>query len=177
MRFSLVALAAVLALGGCSQKGAFDLFTMDEAHERSVEQLRTASIVKSMETKAIVSAVYLNPVYPGQYRDGEYFMAAFYFEKRNQDVKKWSLEDHGYTLTLNVADVDPKTKKPVTRSLIPVSMEEIKENDPRRSLIPIQNNWNRYFLIRFDPVNGPGLALRLENNQTGTAVLNYQKSE
>jgi len=162
MKFSWIALTAVLAFSGCAQKGAFDLFKMDEAHERSVEQMRTASIIQSFETKAIVSSVYLNPVYPDQYKDGEYFVGAFYFDKHNMDVKKWSLEDFGYTLTLNGKS--------------PVSMEEIEDNDPRRTLIPIQNNWNRYYLIRFESVTAPAsLALRLENNQTGSAVLNYRK--
>jgi hypothetical protein len=163
MRFSFIALAAMLALSGCSQKGAFGLFTMDEAHERAVEQLRSDRIVLSMETKAILTAVYLNPVYPEEYKDGEYFIGAFYFDKRNLDVKKWTLADHGYTLRLN--------------GTAPVSMEEIKEKDPRRTLIPVQNNWYRYYLIRFDTVSAPNLSLRLENNQTGSVVLSYQKAQ
>lgn len=163
MRFSLIALAAILALSGCSQKGAFGLFTMDEAHERAVEQLRSDRIVLSMETKAILTAVYLNPVYPEDYKDGEYFIGAFYFDKRNLDVKKWTLDDHGYTLSLN--------------GTAPVSMEEIKEKDPRRTLIPVQNNWYRYYLIHFDTVSTPNLSLRLENNQTGSVVLSYQKAQ
>ncbi len=161
MRFSIVALAALLSLGGCADKSAFDLFKMDEAHERAVENMRSGTIVKSLETKAIVSAVYLNPVYPGDYQDGEYFISAIYFEKRNLETKKWTLQDYGYTLTLNGAE--------------PLSMEEIKENDPRRTLIPVQNKWNRYYLIRFAPVASSSLALRLENNQTGSVVLSYPK--
>ncbi len=163
MRFSVIALTSALLLGGCSQKGAFDLFTFDEAHERAIEQMRTASIVQSLETKAIVSAVYLNPIHPETYKEGEFFVGAFYFEKRNGlDSAKWSFEDHGYTLTLNGS--------------LPTSLEELKENDPRRRLIPIQNSWNRYFLIRFDPVTESSLALKLENNQTGSAVLGYRKA-
>ena len=161
MRFSLIAIAGMLMLGGCADKGAFDMFKMDTAHERAVEQMRTGTIVQSFETKAILSAVYLNPVYPGEYKDGEYFIAALYFEKRNLDTKKWDLEKYGYTLTLNGA--------------APVSMEEIQEKDPRRALIPIQNNWNRYYLIRFEPVQGSALALKLENDQTGSVVLDYPK--
>lgn len=161
MRFSGLVLSALLMFSGCSQKGAFDLFKMDDNHERAVEQLRTGSIVKSLETRAIFSSVYLNPIYPDQYKDGEYFVGAFYFDKGNLDVRKWDLETYGYELSMN-------GKK---ASLF----EELKSNDPRRTLIPIKNNWNRYYLIRFEPSTSTSLALKLENNQTGKVVLNYQK--
>ena len=45
MRFSMLSLIALLTMSGCADKGAFDLFKMDAAHERSVEELRTGSIV------------------------------------------------------------------------------------------------------------------------------------
>lgn len=161
MRFSLLAGAALLMFGGCASKSALDMFKMDAAHERSVEQLRSGTIIQSFETKAIVSSVYLNPIHPETYKDGEYFVGAFYFEKRILDVRQWDLKSHGYTLTLN--------------NKAPTLFEELKEKDPRRLYIPVQNKWNKYYLIRFDSVTEPSLALRLENNQTGSVVLNYQK--
>jgi len=162
MRISLIAIAGLLMFGGCADKGAFDMFRMDETHERSVEQMRSGTIIQSFETKAIISALYLNPVYPKQYKDGEYFVAAIYFEKpQNLETKKWDIKEYGYSLTLNGAS--------------PAQMEEIKENDPRRALIPVQNKWNRYYFIRFEPAGESSLMLRLESNQTGSVVLNYPK--
>ena len=161
MRFSWIAMAALLAFSGCSQKGAFDLFKMDASHERAVEQLRTGAIVLSLETKAILSTLYLNPIDPDQYKDGEYFIAAVYFERDNRDIRKWDLNTYGYTLTLN-------GKKATI-------LEELDQSDPRRTLIPVQNNWNKYFFIRFDSVADSSLALQLENNRTGKVVLKYQK--
>ena len=163
MRFSILALIALVGFSGCAQKGTFDMFKMDEAHERAVEQLRTGAIVQSFETKALISAVYLNPIYPEKYSEGEYFVGAFYFEHDNRDLKKWDLYTHGYTLTLN------REKATV--------IEELEEADPRRSLIPVQNNWNKYYFIRFDSVPEGVLTLLLENNQTGRVVLSYQKGK
>lgn len=163
MRFLSMAMIALIGFSGCAQKGTFDLFKMDEAHERAVEQLRTGAIIQSFETKALVSAIYLNPIDPQTYKDGEYFVGAVYFEKVNQDVKKWDLYTHGYTLTLNGAK--------------PTLLEELKENDPRRALIPVQNNWNKYYFIRFDSVPEGALTLLLENNQTGSVALSYQKGK
>ncbi len=161
MRFSLIAVAGLLIFGGCSGKGAFDMFRMDEAHERSVEQMRTGTIIQSFETKAIISAVYLNPVYPDTYQDGDYFIAAIYFDKGNLETKKWDLKEHGYSLTLN--------------DKAPASMEELRESDPRRALIPVRNNWNKYYFIRFEPGQEDLLTLKLANDQTGSVALSYPK--
>lgn len=163
MRFSLLSFVALLTMSGCAQKGAFDLFKMDATHERSVEQLRTGSIVLSLETKAIVSAIYLNPVYPEQYKEGESFIVAIYFENDMRSVKKREIKDIGYRLTLNGKE--------------PVEMEELAEKDLRRELIPVRNTWNRFYLVKYNNVSEGVLALGLENNQTGKVVLNYQKGK
>lgn len=163
MRFPVLGLIALLSLSGCADKGAFDLFTMDKAHERSVEQLRTGSIVLSLETKAIISAIYLNPVYPQQYKDGEFFIAAIYFENDMRSVKKRDINDIGYHLTLNGKE--------------PVEIEELKESDVRRQLMPVRNTWNRFYLVKYNNFTEGALTLELENNQTGSVVLNYQKGK
>ena len=163
MRFSVLGLSALLTMSGCADKGAFDLFTMDKAHERSVEQLRTGSIVLSLETKAIISALYLNPVYPEQYKDGESFIVAIYFENDIRSVKKRDFKDIGYSLTLNGKE--------------PLEIEELRETDVRRQLMPVRNTWNRFYLIRYKNFSEGALALGLENNQTGSVVLNYQKGK
>jgi hypothetical protein len=163
MKFSIILLISLIGFSGCTTKGTFDMFTMDEPHQKAVEQLRSAAIVKSFETKALVHTVYLNPIYPENYNDGEYFIGAVYFERDNRDVKKWDLNAHGYTLTLN-------GKKATI-------IEELKESDPRRALIPVQNNWNKYYFIRFDLQPEGVLKLLLENNQTGQVALSYQKGK
>lgn len=161
MRFPWVILSLLMLLSGCSQRGAFDIFKMDEVHERAVEQLRSGTIIQSFETKAIFSALYLNKINPETYKEGEFFIASVYFENDDRSDKKRQLESNGYTLRLN--------GQKATR------IELLGEKDPRRSIIPIHNNWNRYYLIRFDSLQGSTLALRLENNQTGQVELNYQK--
>ena len=162
MRFSVIAVSALLLFSGCAQKGAFDLFKMDEAHERAVEQLRTDAIVLSFESKAIVSSLYLNKIDPIQYHEGENFILAIYFENDDRSIRVRELESNGYKLTLN-------TKKALR-------IEPMDEKDPRRAMMPIQNNWNRYYFVRFNSeLNSSSLALQLENNQTGKVVLSYQK--
>lgn len=163
MRGVIISFVVLLGLSGCSTKGTFDMFALDEPHQKAVEQLRSGAIVKSFETKALIHTVYLNPIYPEKYNDGEYFIGAVYFERDNRDVKKWDLNAHGYTVTLNGNK--------------PTLIEELKESDPRRALIPVQNNWNKYYFIRFDLQSEGALTLLLENNQTGQVALSYQKGK
>lgn len=161
MRFSLITLSALLLFSGCSQKGAFGLFKMDEAQERAVEESRSGTIVQSFETKVIFSSLYLNKIDPKTYKDGEYFIAALYFENDNRAIRNLDIAEYGYHLTLNGQS--------------PTSIEPLDDKDPRRRLMPTQNSWNRYYFIRFDSAPQIALALQLENNQTGSVVLNYRK--
>lgn len=161
MRFSVIALSALLGFSGCSQKGAFDLFKMDMAQERAVEELRSGTILMSLETKAIFSSLYLNKIDPLTYKEGEYFIVSLYFGKDNRSIKNLKIEEYGYHITLN--------------GKAPTIMEPLDEKDRRRMMMPVQNKWNRYYLIRFDLAPEHSLALQLENNQTGSVVLNYQK--
>lgn len=163
MRFYMLSLIALFTMSGCADRGAFDLFKMDAAHERSVEQLRTGSILLSLETKAIISALYLNPVYPDDYKDAESFIVTLYFEHDIRSVKERNIHDIGYRLTLNGKE--------------PLEMEELPEKDLRRNLIPVRNTWNRFYLVKYSNFREGALALVLENNQTGKVVLNYQKGK
>lgn len=161
LRISGLAFLALVTLSGCSQKGAFDMFKMDTIHENAIEQLRSGTILLSLETKAIISTLYLNKIDPSTYHDGEYFVAAVYFQNDDISDKNRTIESDGYLLTLN--------------GKVPVSVERLDERDPRRQLMPVQNNWNRYYLIRFAQEQGEALSLRFEKNQTGSVELNYSK--
>lgn len=161
MRFSWIALSALLAFSGCAQKGTFDLFKIDKTHEQAVEQLRSGAIVLSLETKAIVSSLYLNNTDPEHYNEGENFVVSVYFQNDDKGYKVRELESNGYHISLNGKNA--------------TLIEPLGPKDPRRLLMPVQNNWNRYYYVKFDSADNTSLALRLENNQTGSVVLNYQK--
>lgn len=161
LRISGLAFLALVALSGCSQKGAFDMFKMDTVHEKAIEQLRSGTILLSMETKAIISTLYLNKIDPSAYRDGEYFVAAVYFQNDDIRDRNRTIQSDGYTLTMN--------------GKAPESVRLLEERDPLRQLMPVQNNWNRYYLIRFAQEKGEALSLRFEKNQTGSVELNYSK--
>lgn len=153
-------IAGLITFSGCSGHGPYDLFKIDKHHERSIEQLRSGSILLSLETKAIISSVYLNKINPEKYHNGEYFVVSLYFDKEGR-LSKEGFEANGFRLSLNGKNA--------------VDTQLLAEKGPLRGLMPFQNNWNQYYLIRFDSVQEKSLVLRLEKDQIGSVELGYQK--
>jgi hypothetical protein len=161
MRFLLPIMATLLLFSGCSKTTAFDFFKMDKNYEKAISNLQTGSIAKSFETEAILSSVYLNEVYPKEYNDGEYFFLALYLSDDKRMFFKSDLRDPDYKLTLNgVNFIDGK---------------ELEKSDKLRSLMPINNEWNRYYLIKFETQDRNDLLLQLKNSEDDTIKLHYLK--
>jgi len=159
---TLILIFFLIFTTGCTRTTAFDFFKMDEEHERAVTNMRTGTIVRSFETHAIISAVYLNAVDPEKYSGDEYFFIALYLQEDKRLCYKEGLGDPDYTLTLNGQHF--------------LSGEELKKGDELRSLMPIQNEWNRYYLIRFASSATDELSLALENDRYGKVELAYLKA-
>ncbi len=159
MRIFLSLLTTLFILTGCSRSTAFDPFKMDDEHERAVTNLRTATIVHDSEVKVIISVIYLNKTMPETYKDenGEYFFVALY-QKDNANLMTKNLR-----LTLN--------------NHAPLSIQKIDKEKSLRSFMPIQNEWNNYYLATYLTNANETLLLTFESDQYGSAVLTYQKDE
>lgn len=153
MRTILPLLTATLLLtSGCSTKTAFDAFEMDSKTERTMTNLRTATVKSDGETKAVISTIYLNNTDPARYHGDEYFLVALYLQE----------SDAAFKLLLN-------------DTVEPAAVEELSADDPRCAMFPVKNAWNRYYLVRYPAQSGEQLTLKLENGPTGTGALDYQK--
>jgi len=75
MKHILMSVAILVFLSACSGKNAFSLFDLDEEQELSVASLLSSKL-KSKDGKVygIVSAIYLNDIYPEAYHNNEYFI-------------------------------------------------------------------------------------------------------
>lgn len=154
MRILPYILASLLGISGCVPKTAFDSFTMSSVTERAVVNLQTVTVGNSEGVEAIVSAIYLNAVYPQRYRGGEYFLIAYY--------------DRG--------DENLLERLRLNETVRPTSVEEISESDAMCALVPIRNDWNRYYIVRF-PKQGVTAALNVtfETGRCVTGTLGFQK--
>ncbi len=161
MRNFLILALSILFISGCSRTTAFDFFKMDDNYERAVDNLQTGTIVKSFETKAILSTIYLNRVYPKKYNDCEYFFVAVYLREDIRLYFKDGINNKKYKFTLN-------GEKPLLG-------EELKDDDELRLSMPITSEWNRYYLVKFKKQDSEKLELVLENDESDSVKLIYQK--
>lgn len=158
----IVAIGALLALlSGCTQTTAFDFFTMESAYERAITQMRTATLADESQTKAVVSAVYLNRVEPETYYEGEYFFIALYSKKQCALAEPGSKRP-GFVLTLN------------GKAFIEAS--ELDATHPLRSAMPVRNEWNRYFLVHYAAQETEELVMTLAKEHHGEAKLTFEKT-
>lgn len=188
--------AASILFTACSQTTAFDFFSSDTYYEKALSNMQKVSLMRDMETKALLHAVYLNNVDPHIYAGDEYFYVAMHIIEDAYDPKKHGLKNLDYRLKMikevKTAEVDDRTKAPeyvdsgvqeektVETSITyldPIEAVELDEDDKLRRTMPIRSQWNHYYLVRYKEVNASTLTLSFENDQYGKAQLKFEKEK
>ena len=171
-------LFSALVMLGCSAKkdkcgiressDFVQLFTKDEVYDKSLKNTHKAQLMASFETKALLTATYLNPVFAhrnckkrfkNQMKDGEYFFIGVFITNSEQS----EFNKKGYQLTLN--------------GHLPNDIKLLEENDPLRYEMPMMNNWSTYYKVKFPTIEDDKLSLVFENNRFGKDILHYKKEE
>lgn len=155
--------ALALLLSGCG-RSAFFTFTGSTTYAEALPHTQRAEISDRFESKALVSATYLNAVYPGNrdYADSETFFVGLYIDKDFEGAKA-GLNNPLYTFTLNAIGYE--------------SAEPVAKDDELLKLMPLVNRWSRYYIVRFPKQGGDKLTLRLAHPDTGRqAVLTFSKA-
>ncbi len=174
----ILLLASLLYLGGCATKEEEcsvkehsdfgQLFTKDEIYHTALINTQKAQLMASFETKALLTATYLNPVYlerkcrkklKEKLQDGEYFFVGIYID----NSKSQHFETKGYSLTLNGQD--------------PIEVKALDKDDPLRYEMPMVDNWSHYYLVKFKQTSQKNFSLIFENDRFGRDILNYSKGE
>ena len=174
----LLLLSSLLLVVGCSakkeecdvrEKSDFgQLFTKDEIYHTALINTQKAQLMASFETKALLTATYLNPVFErrnckkrfkNNMEDAEYFFVGVYIE----NSKTHRFNTKGYSLTLN--------------GLKPIEVKELDKDDALRYEMPMVDNWSHYYKVKFkkSPINK--FTLIFENDRFGKDIMNYSKGE
>ena len=164
----ILLLSTVLILGGCSIKensNIAQLFKKDDIYHISLMNTKKAQLIASLETKALLTATYLNPVLEyiesgeasDSARNEEYFFIGVYIT----DSEDHEFNTKGYLLKLN-------GKKPM-------GIQKLEKDDPLRYQMPMINNWSTYYKVKFSKVEGNELKLTFENDRFGMDTLTYSK--
>jgi len=133
-----VAAAALLLLSGCSSKSCKEgIFAPDVIYEKALVNTREAQIVRSLETKASVSATLVNEVFAKKYpyRDGVAIFLGVVTERKVPDDR---FPDF-FHVSLNGEE--------------PLKIEPLHRGDELYELMPSVNRWGHYYLLIFPPSN------------------------
>jgi len=167
--FSLLLLGCASKQDECGLKEHSDfaqLFTKDEIYDISLKNTHKAQLMASFETKALLTATYLNPVFSrrnckkrfkDEMKDGEYFFVGVFIT--NSKSSKFNTK--GYQLRLN--------------GRIPLETKLLDKDDPLLYEMPMMNNWSTYYKVKFPIVSDNKLQLIFENDRFGKDILNYSK--
>ncbi len=192
---NLAALSSILLFTGCAKTTAFDFFSSDTYYEKAVSNMQKASLMRDMETKALLHAVYLNNVDPHIYSGDEYFYVAIHIIEDAYDPKKHGLKNLDYKLKLvdmvpaqdntdliqapgyDAATSEEEVKKNTTVFLDPIEATELDEDHKLRRTMPIRQQWNHFYIVRFNETNASEIKLSFENDQYGKVQLKFQKEK
>ena len=193
---AFTALSATFVFTGCVKTTAFDFFSSDTYYEKAVSNMQKVSLMRDMETKALLHAVYLNNVDPHIYSGDEYFYVAIHIIEDAYDPKRHGLKNLDYRLkmvkNLTPAESDDLTKVPgydneeITegpeekKSVVlmdPIEATELDEEHKLRRTMPIRQQWNHFYIVRYNEVNASELTLSFENDQYGKVQLKFQKEK
>ena len=175
----ILLLISLILVSGCSVKkdkcglredsNFAQLFTKDEIYDKSLTNTHKAQLMASFETKALLTATYLNPVFAqrnckkrfkNQMKDGEYFFVGIFITNTDKESK---FNEKGYRLTLN--------------GKLPTDIKLLEKDDPLRYEMPMMNNWSTYYKVKFPAMKIKELTLIFENGRFGKDILKYSKEE
>jgi len=163
MKSFLIILIYLFFLIGCSDKNAFTKFNMTTAQELTASSLQSSKIKLADKVDGIVSVVYLNEVYPHRYFTNEYFFVYLYLKNKKELYNPVSLEDVDLVLKLN--------------DKLPIKIKKLPYANEFSNLINTKSKWNRYYLVAFKKEKSNKLSIVLENGQSSSDPLVYQKGE
>ena len=160
----LISLTILALLAGCSSKNAFTKFKMSKDQELSVSSLLSSKIKsKDGNIDGVVSAIYLNEIYPESYNNNEYFFVYLFLKNKKEmhDPKEFDKLELG--LRLN--------------GKLPIKIKQLPHNNKFSHLTFIKSDWNKYYIVAFEKQNKSSINLVLESGQSSSDQLRYQKGK
>lgn len=160
-------ICAIFVLSGCHHYNAMEMFKKDDSYEKAVLHTKSGQIVSSLETKAKITVTYLNPIYPNEYSDRDYFFVGVYIPNDYDSADKRGLMNPDFKLLIKKeVDMAPSKITEITK----------KENDPLYKKMPLTDEWSRYYVVSFEKTKGDKtVLLTLKNISGGETVLSFQR--
>ncbi len=166
----ILLLSILLILTACGTKeraNISQLFKKDEIYHTSLLNTQKGQLIASFETKALLTATYLNPVFKKNAHKnfsidvsgGEYFFVGVFIT----NSKTNRFDEKGYSLTLNGKE--------------PIDVIKLDKDDPLKYEMPMVDNWSTYYKVKFPSIYTKKLKLVFESDRFGKDVLIFRKRD
>ena len=136
MKKTVFFIVAAALLIGCGRSAFFD-FTSSATYAKALPYTKRGEITDQFESRALISASYLNAIYPDdkKYAAQDTFLIGLYIAN-DFDKSKSGINNPFYKLTLN--------KQPYSKA------ELLDKNSELIKLMPLINRWSKYYIVAFD---------------------------
>ena len=152
-RLSIVLFIFIIMLTGCADKDAFSKFKLIKDEELAFDNVMFSKVVKEKKVYAVVSAVYLNAVYPKRFDKESFYIIIFAKNKKLLD---------NFSVTLNGNNV--------------LELQKLPPQNEFTHLLDIKNEWSSYYLAKFATQNSGKLTLEVSlSNQAKTTLVFVKK--
>ncbi len=141
-------------LAGCADKDAYSKFELLKDQEVAFDNVTLAKITKADEVSGVLSALYLNAVYPKRYEKETFYVIVYSKDKRLLENLEFSLNG----------------VKPLSLTVLPPQNEF-------SHLLDIKNDWSHYYLVEFKPSNATKLKLSLKLLNKAQASVTFEKTQ
>lgn len=128
----------IIFLTACAQKNTSFSKSKEPIYFQHLKYTKVSKVLKGEDVKTVVNATYLNSADHKKYNKGtQNFLICVYYTD-DKDIA-------GYSFSLNGHD--------------PLSITEIKKNDPLYKNIAMRNSWAKYYLYSFKDIKEKNLTL------------------
>jgi hypothetical protein len=141
-------------IGGCSSTGQLrEALKPDPLYRKALTYTQRGQLSNSLETRALVDATYLNPLYPGKFEKPTFLIGVYNDFENN-------LTNPEFNLTLN--------GHPPTEVNTTIPSFVLYKN------FPFYNSWMNYYLVQFPKSSYP---LKLEYRSRDWGAIQFQWRE
>ncbi len=150
----------IFFLTGCVQNRSYGIFKQDNIYQKAIKHTKKAEILNSSQTKVILIATYLTPIYP-KFKKDEYFYLRVYANEINSSENR-GLINNNYKISLNSKEA--------------ISVRELKKENDYKNELPFNNDWFKGYIAKFPNLNQKDLNLTYEDKNYGKMVLEFSKN-
>ena len=151
----------VILLSGCASKVS-TIFQKDTTYVKLTQYTKRGQIIKSLETKALINATYINPILDNnKTKNNEIFIIGVYNSTDYKGYEKGGIFNPDYHLTMNGLNFTKAIKA-----------DKVKLNLPN---YPFYNKWMKYYEVYFPKVNSNTLNIKYSSKE-GSVILSINKN-